>query len=70
MTHDDVALLCEEAPVKMPRYQMSGIRGRVTQVTDNFIRIDWADSRHSYDILRRTSPLWSVIELDMGALLR
>lgn len=62
MTHDGVALLQEGDTVRMPRYQMSGIRGRVTQVTENFIRVDWVDSRRSYDILRRTSPLWHVIE--------
>lgn len=63
MRHEQVATLTEGDRVWMPRYQASGIRGRVTQVTDNFVRIDWVDSNHSYDVLRRTSPLWSVVEL-------
>lgn len=65
MTYDDVATLREGERVHMPRYQASGIKGHVTQVTDNFIRIDWVDSQHSYDVLRRTSPLWSVINLTL-----
>lgn len=62
MTHEDVAWLGVGSVVRMPRYQASGIRGTVTQVTDNFVRVDWKDSAGSYDVLRRTSPLWSAIE--------
>ena len=63
MRHEDVKRLAESDPViSMPSYQASGIRGAVTQVTENFVRIDWRDSAKSYDILRRTSPLWKHIE--------
>lgn len=63
MTYEKVLALAEGDQVCMPRYQASGIRGRVTHHSINFIRIDWVDSNHSYDVLRRTSPLWSVVEL-------
>jgi hypothetical protein len=67
MTHDEVATLREGDVVTAPRaYSRETtalrVRGRVCQLTENFIRVDWVDSRHSYDILRRTSPLWSVVE--------
>jgi hypothetical protein len=62
MTHEQVATLTEGAQVWVPRYQASGIRGNVGMATANFIRIDWIDSNRSYDVLRRTSPLWFVVE--------
>jgi len=62
MTHEQTYGLSEGDKVWMPRYQASGIVGRVASVTANFVRIDWIDSNQSYDVLRRTSPLWSVLE--------
>lgn len=61
MTYEDVLKLAEGDTVSL--YHK---RGRVTQALGNFVRIDWVHGREKtcYDILRRTSPLWSVIELE------
>lgn len=63
MIHDEVATLRTGDEVRIPRYQASGIRGRVEQAeTAGRVRITWVDSRYSHDTISRTSPLWSVIE--------
>lgn len=64
MTPDQVAQLRAGDTIHMPRYQMSGIRGRVSDVLTTRIQVTWVDSVHSYDALCRTSPLWVVIELE------
>lgn len=65
MTYDEIAQLREGDLVNTPRDGNPArvrVRGRVTQLTEHFVRVDWVDARKSYDILRRTSPLWSVVE--------
>lgn len=68
MTPDQVAELKEGDTVHMlgentKTSVRAGRRGKVMQSTDNFIRVDWVSPfKSTYDILRRTSPLWAVIE--------
>lgn len=76
MTPDQVAELQEADLVRFMRSTkrpapfndtvVLPVRGRVTQLTDNFIRVDWVTPFKAYDILRRSSPLWAVIELERG----
>lgn len=64
MTPDQVAQLQEgdEVTMKPPNdYRIR--RGKVTQALTDWVRVDWVvPFKNTYDILRRTSPLWAVIE--------
>lgn len=60
MTPDEVAQLKDNDEVRASLDQRI-VRGRINTMP-NFIRVDWLDNFRSYDILRRTSPLWKTIE--------
>lgn len=65
MTPDQVAQLQEGDKVTYTHHSRPrhAVRGKVNQLMDNFIRVDWVvPFKNTYDILRRTSPLWAMIE--------
>lgn len=67
MTPDQVAALKEGDTVRMvdPLHPLRGPRGKVNQTLTDWVRVDWVmPFKNTYDILRRTSPLWATIELE------